>query len=357
MEIEQYYILTDLKYIDFQVDYSYNGVQNLNTLAHAVGFESELVTRERQNPADMLGAGPHKCLTGNSQLMYNHCAAKKAREQGMVNQNIQPTLRELSKKEKADIKGDYFQRFLSSGIEEGTPVSEMRKKYLDNKQSYNNAADELESSLKEAKMQLLQTLSADAIKGIHTRAKKKESVEKKLFNKAWKHCEFNSESNWPRLVDQDTLNKLIDLPILNTLYDDIKDLVGGRIIVACREDIIKCADQLKRWLDDNNYEIVSDSDKDFTDKPNEGYYGFHFVVTMPVQESEENIFLKAEIQVHSLLTNAWSEFSHDIVYKRVSWPGVQVIPDEIRKDMEQISKDLISSDERFGTLRNRIYKD
>lgn len=105
-----------------------------------------------------------------------------------------------------------------------------------------------------------------------------------------------------------------------TLEDDRRDLAGVRVIFYTNNDVEKF---LSSPLIRENFEIDEGSTKIHHPIPeNEGarYRGIHYTVRLRedrirLPEYARFAGLRCEIQVQTILNHAWSETSHDIVYK------------------------------------------
>lgn len=111
-----------------------------------------------------------------------------------------------------------------------------------------------------------------------------------------------------------------------TLEQDRRDLAGVRIIFYTNNDVEKF---LNSPLIRENFEIDEGSTKIHHPIPeNEGarYRGIHYTVRLRedrirLPEYARFAGLRCEIQVQTILNHAWSETSHDIVYKNMLGDG------------------------------------
>jgi ppGpp synthetase/RelA/SpoT-type nucleotidyltranferase len=119
--------------------------------------------------------------------------------------------------------------------------------------------------------------------------------------------------------------------------DEIKDLAGARIILYTNIDVDR---YLQSRLIFDNLTIHWDETKaHYPSDENEGvrYEGIHYVVSLPDAVTAQAEFaalkgLRCEIQVQTLLAHAFSESSHDIIYKGEDTPG---FGGKIRKEMTE----------------------
>jgi ppGpp synthetase/RelA/SpoT-type nucleotidyltranferase len=123
----------------------------------------------------------------------------------------------------------------------------------------------------------------------------------------------SAESLKPKLQERGLLES-------ESIETEIKDLAGARLIFYTNTDVDRF---LNSRLIPENFEIDRDATKiHHPTKENEGvrYQAIHYTVSM----SEERVKLpeyakfkgmRCEIQIQTILNHAWSETSHDIVYK------------------------------------------
>lgn len=105
-----------------------------------------------------------------------------------------------------------------------------------------------------------------------------------------------------------------------TLDMDRRDLAGARLIFYTNNDV-------DRFLDSplvrDNFEIEEDSTKvhqPTPEKKGSRYRAIHYTVRLRedrirLPEYQKYVGLRCEIQVQTILNHAWSETSHDIIYK------------------------------------------
>jgi len=121
------------------------------------------------------------------------------------------------------------------------------------------------------------------------------------------------ESLRKRLDDEGRLDS-------QTLELDRRDLAGARIIFYTNNDVERF---LASTLIRNNFEIEEDSPKVHHPTPeNDGvrYRGIHYTIRLrddrlQLPEYARFAGLRCEIQIQTILNHAWSETSHDIIYK------------------------------------------
>lgn len=101
---------------------------------------------------------------------------------------------------------------------------------------------------------------------------------------------------------------------------DVKDLVGGRVIVTRQKDFGLVEEMIKK-----NFNIQGRSQHPKAEENlvtlsarSRGYDGLHFHVTRRNSRDERYGDLLIEIQVMSAFRWAWSTLEHDIIYKKLN---------------------------------------
>jgi ppGpp synthetase/RelA/SpoT-type nucleotidyltranferase len=116
-----------------------------------------------------------------------------------------------------------------------------------------------------------------------------------------------------------------------------RDLAGARIIFYTNNDV---EDFKRSGLVFDNFEVEREATKlHYPTKENKGarYNALHFTVSLKpdraaLPEYAKFAGLRCEIQVHTILNHAWSETSHDILYKLATSPGFG------KKEMERLER-------------------
>lgn len=130
---------------------------------------------------------------------------------------------------------------------------------------------------------------------------------------------------------------------------EITDLAGVRIVCMYESDINKIEDIIQ-----SEFKVCERVDKRKeagSDKM--GYLGFHFIVQLRDHCSGPHYdglhALKCEIQVRTILQDAWALISHHLVYKEES-----SIPSKIRRDLNNVASLLEIAQGVFDTAKEKI---
>lgn len=140
----------------------------------------------------------------------------------------------------------------------------------------------------------------------------------------------------------------------NTVYkyndpkNDIMDLAGIRIVVYLPSDIEVVTDAIK-YLFKNDIRL-SDSENKLERLGNDkvGYLSTHYVVELKNPEKEYNAYknFKCEIQVRTVLQDAWAQIFHDRVYKC----AIDKVDDEIGRKVNLLAGGLELLDRQINDI-------
>jgi ppGpp synthetase/RelA/SpoT-type nucleotidyltranferase len=133
---------------------------------------------------------------------------------------------------------------------------------------------------------------------------------------------------------------------------DVTDLSGIRVIVYLKEDVDRVNLLLEKHFLVDKGNTVRKSDEMDADKF--GYLSDHFVLSfdearLQVPEFKRFEFLKAEVQVRTLLQHTWAAIDWKFRYKGNAQP-----PREVRRRLYRISALLEAADDDFSYVSERI---
>lgn len=163
----------------------------------------------------------------------------------------------------------------------------MSREFERKMQEYEFGMNELAFKLEMLNMDYNAKNSYMLMEHIRKRLKTKESIESKLKNDGY---EFNIEN-----------------------LDKINDIAGVRIVVAFEEDIYL----VKQLIMEKIPGIKLIKEKDYVKNPKEsGYVSYHLILGVPVSLSDENTYVTVELQIRTLMMDAWAAIEHKLVYKK-----------------------------------------
>ena len=141
--------------------------------------------------------------------------------------------------------------------------------------------------------------------------------------------------------------------LVNRIYqnlDEISDLAGVRVVLYFKSDVAKVVEIINKEF------IVHQADN--VDKPSldkqTGYSSIHRVVSISkerqlLKEYCHFVNLKCEVQIRTILQNAWAEIEHGIGYKP-SFIAKGVVGKKLRKIFQTTAKQLAKADENFSKI-------
>jgi putative GTP pyrophosphokinase len=105
--------------------------------------------------------------------------------------------------------------------------------------------------------------------------------------------------------------------------DQIQDQVAARIVVFYTDDVEPTCDLIRRY-----FTFAEQQTKEPKSEWEFGYFGRHFILTLPADAVPAEIDRAAapplfELQVRTLFQHAWSEASHDPIYKQHVRPSAE----------------------------------
>ncbi len=140
---------------------------------------------------------------------------------------------------------------------------------------------------KESLESILRQLDHSFINSIDFRVKKISSIQKKLVDRGY-HC------------------------TLDYVDDFLSDIVGARIVCPFLSDVDSVIQSLM-----NHPKIKVLISKNYIDNPKEnGYSSYHMIVNVPVIIDGKSRYVKAEIQIRTMLQDVWASLEHKIRYKK-----------------------------------------
>lgn len=138
---------------------------------------------------------------------------------------------------------------------------------------------------------------------------------------------------------------------------NVSDAAGIRIICPYIDDVYTMADAISRQSDMHILEV-----KDYIANPKKnGYRSYHMIVETAVCYLGETHFVKAEIQIRTMVMNSWASAEHQMKYKKdrgedaAGEEMLRICAEEMLEidyAMMQIRKNLESADEQTRRVAN-----
>jgi putative GTP pyrophosphokinase len=136
-------------------------------------------------------------------------------------------------------------------------------------------------------------------------------------------------------------NGIIDKP-----FDVITDIIGIRIVVPFLEDLENVEKLLKKhfMIEETEYKSRELSIREF------GYDSIHIQIKLPdeiANKIRNSRDMKIEIQLRTILQDAWAEVEHELIYKT----SIDKVEDTIRRKMIAVNATLSLGDTIFQEIR------
>lgn len=171
---------------------------------------------------------------------------------------------------------------------------------------------------------------------------------KYVIEEQLKHSDIKVAAICERAKELESFNEKIKRRKYNKPLEDVTDLAGVRV-VCYYESELAIIDKIVR----SEFQVLECVDKTGAlgvDKM--GYHGSHYIVVLGSSYSgaryRDITKLKCEIQVRTVLQDAWALISHHLVYKdEVS------IPKRLRRDLNNVASLLEVAQQVFDSIRNK----
>jgi ppGpp synthetase/RelA/SpoT-type nucleotidyltranferase len=153
-----------------------------------------------------------------------------------------------------------------------------------------------------------------------------------------------------RVKEVDSLISKIGRKKYQNPLSEITDLAGVRVVCNYESDLGTISE-----LINSNFDVYEHIDKSHdlgTDKM--GYHGSHFIVALGTRYSgtryDSIVKLKCEVQVRTVLQDAWAIISHQLVYK-----NEDAIPQRLRRDLNNVASLLEIAQGVFDNVRDKRF--
>ncbi|MBR5536014.1 MAG: GTP pyrophosphokinase family protein [Clostridia bacterium] len=99
---------------------------------------------------------------------------------------------------------------------------------------------------------------------------------------------------------------------VQSAVQNVCDAAGVRIICPYMDDVYTMAGEIAACSDIEICEV-----KDYIKKPKDnGYRSYHMIVETSVLYKGETVYVKAEIQIRTMVMNSWASCEHQMKYKK-----------------------------------------
>jgi putative GTP pyrophosphokinase len=123
------------------------------------------------------------------------------------------------------------------------------------------------------------------------------------------------------------------------------DFIGFRIVCNNLQDVSRAADLLEESLRDQGMAVAREN---YVETPkSSGYRAIHLTFRVSVLVNDESIDIGCEIQIRSLLQNAWAKLSRVDIY-------TEDVPASIERQAKSLAEELARADATAEKIRRRI---
>ena len=202
-----------------------------------------------------------------------------------------------------------------------------------------------EFAIKAEKMQELFLYHRCAIKEIQT---KLEILNEELAFKTQRNPieSISSRVKSPKSIIEKLQRKKLPLTI-DSIWDNLNDVAGVRVVCSFLEDIYDVADMFMRQDD---IEVLEVKDYIKNPKPN-GYRSLHLIVVVPIFLSEKTLPMRVEVQIRTIAMDFCASLEHQVKYKK-GVPNAERISAELKECAESISE----NDRKMQEIYHEIHK-
>ena len=185
---------------------------------------------------------------------------------------------------------------------------------------YSCAIKEIKTKLQVLNDELSIKRQRNPIEFIKTRVKQPDSIASKLRRKGY--------------------------PVtVQSVFENLSDVAGVRVICAFIDDIYKVADMLTAQDDIELIKL-----KDYIKNPKmNGYRSLHLIIEVPVFFSDHKEQIRVEVQIRTIAMDFWASLEHQLKYKK-DIDDAESIMYELRACADVINR----TDYHMQSLRDRI---
>lgn len=141
-------------------------------------------------------------------------------------------------------------------------------------------------------------------------------------------------------------SKKLDIPH-NKIAEKVEDIAGIRIMCQFVEDIYTMVKLIKQR---DGKDLTVMYEKDYVENFKEsGYRSYHVIINYPVQTTEGEVKVLAEIQIRTLAMNFWATIEHSLNYKYK-----QSIPAHITERLKKSAELAFLLDQEMSQIKEEI---
>jgi putative GTP pyrophosphokinase len=153
----------------------------------------------------------------------------------------------------------------------------------------------------------------------------------------------DAERTLAKLIEKSDEDPQLSVRDTADVEDQIRDIVGVKVLCKSPRDQRMMFDSLRDPEQLGSFELIGS--KDYTSSPKaSGYRACHVVLRVPSDQGQP---VYAEIQVKTRLQDAWSELTHEDMYK----PGAAMKPSKLHGEFARAMANMLATvDDMADTL-------
>jgi putative GTP pyrophosphokinase len=151
----------------------------------------------------------------------------------------------------------------------------------------------------------------------------------------------------PRIKDRSRLTrKMLERKWTeDDVFDNCEDFLGLRMVCNNLQDVFRAADLVEKSLKELGLDTRR---KDYINDPlPTGYRALHILTTVPVAFGNSSLAVGCEIQIRTLLQDAWARLSREDIYRAKA-------PTSIQRQLREMSASLADADRLAEDVRVQI---
>ncbi|MFL1695908.1 GTP pyrophosphokinase family protein [Weissella kandleri] len=131
----------------------------------------------------------------------------------------------------------------------------------------------------------------------------------------------------------------------NRIEQDMQDLAGIRIMTQFTNDIYTVVDLIRAR---NDMVVLEERDYVTNSKPS-GYRSYHIVIEYPIETTQGERKILAEIQIRTMQMNVWATIEHAMNYK---YDGTY--PEDMEDKLREVAELTFKVDDLFQEMHQEI---
>lgn len=134
-------------------------------------------------------------------------------------------------------------------------------------------------------------------------------------------------------------------PDFNTARENLRDLIGIRVVCPFEDEVYEVANRLRAQGD-----VLVVHEKDYIKNPKKnGYRSLHLIVEVPIYSSKGLIKERVEIQFRTVAMDYWSVLEYQLSYKKAE-------NEEAERELKTYADEIAELDIKMLKLRDKIEK-